>query len=234
MKKTLVCLSAMACLGASSAFAADDSALTANVTLASKYKYRGQDQSDSEKAFLPAIQGGFDYTAGGFYVGNWNSSVGFGGGTEVDLYGGYKGDLGNGLGYDVGVLQYYYPALTEANTTELYGAVTFGPLLGKLSYTASKKYFGIEESRGTMYFDVSLNQEIATGLTFNAHVGATRFTSDAKNAGNAEDYIDYKVGVTYDLGSGFSLAGAVVGANKKNFWGDINKTRAIVSITKAM
>ena len=43
-----------------------------------------------------------------------------------------------------------------------------------------------------------------------------------------------QVGVTYDLGSGFSAAGAWVGANKKNFYGDINKARAILTISKTM
>ena len=48
------------------------------------------------------------------------------------------------------------------------------------------------------------------------------------------NFYDYKLGVTYDLGSGFSVAGAVVGASKKNFYGDINKTRAIFTISKTM
>ncbi|MGH6974336.1 MAG: hypothetical protein ACRED6_06890, partial [Stellaceae bacterium] len=48
------------------------------------------------------------------------------------------------------------------------------------------------------------------------------------------NYTDWKIGLTYDLGSGFSVAGAVVGATKKSFYGDINKTRAIVTLSKAL
>src|SRR5574341_302757 len=102
MKKSLVVIA----LASLSAAAAHADGLTANVSLASKYKYRGQDQSDTTSSVRPAIQGGFDYALGGLYVGTWASSIGFATGTELDVYGGSKGDLGSGLGYDVGVLRY--------------------------------------------------------------------------------------------------------------------------------
>ena len=96
--------------------------LSANLGLTSKYKYRGQDQSDPAKSTLPAVQGGFDYAFGDFYVGNWNSSVsGATGGTEVDLYGGYKFNV-SGIAMDAGVLTYLYPGSgnSNLNTTEAY------------------------------------------------------------------------------------------------------------------
>ncbi|PZQ55681.1 MAG: hypothetical protein DI563_32290, partial [Variovorax paradoxus] len=55
--------------------------LTANITLTTNYKFRGQDQDQighngfyKTRGVKPAIQGGFDYAFGdsGFYVGNWN------------------------------------------------------------------------------------------------------------------------------------------------------------------
>lgn len=236
MKKSLVCLSVLtSLLGASAvAHAEEASPLTANLTLATKYKYRGQDQSDATKTLRPALQGGFDYTKNGFYIGNWNSSIGFASGLEVDVYGGYKGAITKELGYDVGVLQYIYSGAKLANTTEIYGALTYSFVTAKLSYTASKRYFGIEEGRGTLYGDLSANYEIVKGVTLNAHVGGTRLPGDAKALSGYSNYIDYKLGATYDLGSGFSLAGAFVGANKKDNWGDVNKGRFIASITKAM
>ena len=52
------------------------------------------------------------------------------------------------------------------------------------------------------------------------------------------NYYDYKVGVTYDLskslGSGVTISGAIVGANKKDFYGDINKPRFIATLTKTL
>lgn len=233
MKKSVLAFAALAVFAGA---AAAEDGLTANVTLASKYKYRGQDQSDDQKAFLPAIQGGFDYTLGGLYLGNWNSSIGFAGGTEVDLYGGYKGEVTPGLGYDVGVLTYRYPGTGNSplNTTEIYGALSYSIFSVKYSHTVSSKYFGIDEGKGTGYLDLSANYEVAAGLTLNAHVGLTRLPGDAKAATGLVNYTDYKLGATYDLGKGMSVSGAYVGANKKDVWGDINKGRLVVALTKAM
>ena len=206
--------------------------MSANVALTSNYKFRGQDQGNNK----PALQGGFDFSANGFYVGNWNSSIGFtDSGLEMDFYGGYKGEAA-GLGYDVGVLQYYYPQKDKAvnfDTTELYGAVSFSILTAKYSHTVSKKYFGGANGRNTGYLDLSANYEIAKGVFLNGHVGYTNLSDDINDAGSP-DFADYKVGATYDMGSGFSLAGAVVGANKKSAYGDINKSRFILTLSKSM
>lgn len=232
MKKQVLALAALAVFGAA---AHADDGLTANVSLATKYKYRGQDQSSPEKTFLPAIQGGFDYTLGNLYVGNWNSSIGFAGGTEIDVYGGMKGELSPGLGYDVGVLTYYYPGYqtAAANTTELYGALSYSILSFKYSHTISGKYFGIVDGQNTGYFDLSANYDLMPGLTLNAHVGFTNFSSGGKDNGG-KNYFDYKIGVTKDLGKGLSAGAAFVDANKDSYYGDMNKGRVVLSITKAM
>jgi uncharacterized protein (TIGR02001 family) len=243
MKSTTLARIALATAAAftSSAFA---DGLTANVAVATKYKYRGQDQSDPTKEAVPAIQGGFDYALGSFYLGNWNSSIGFANGTEMDFYGGYKGKV-SVLDYDVGVLTYYYPGTggSAVNTTELYGQLGWEFLTAKYSLTVSDKYFGLVDGKNTGYLDVSANYEIAKGLTLNGHVGQTIISSDARNnpsnaifvnGSRPVSYTDYKLGATYDLGSGVALAGAFVGANKKNVYGDANKGRVIVTLSKAM
>src|SRR6185369_13909405 len=169
MKKTsLTGLLALVALLAGNAAKAEEAAappVATNFSLTSNYKYRGQDQGGNK----PAVQGGFDYSNSGFYIGNWNSSIGFtDAGLEMDFYAGYKGTITPDLGFDVGVLQYYYPQsdkVTDYNTTELYGAMSFGPVTGKLSYTTSSKYFGIEDSRGTLYGDLSANFELIPKLT---------------------------------------------------------------------
>lgn len=230
MKKSLTVAAALAVLSLS----AQADGLSANVSVASKYKYRGQEQSDPDEYVVPAIQGGFDYTAGGFYVGNWNSSIGFAHGTEVDLYGGYKGEAGK-LGYDVGVLTYYYPGsdVSSLNTTEVYGGLSYGIFTGKLSLTVSDKYFGIADASGTAYLDLGANYEFMAGTTLNLHVGYTAFSDGAKDLG-APNYVDYKIGATKDLGNGFSAAAAWVGANKDDAWGSVNKDRVVLSLTKSM
>lgn len=230
--------------------------LSFNISLTSNYKFRGQDQYTSKtRAFKPAINGGFDYAFdNGFYVGNWNSSIDWtknglpsrdNSAIEVDIYGGYKFKAGE-LDMDVGALQYYYPGANGANTTELYVAGTYGPVTAKYSGTVSKGYFGLGkeylngEGRGTGYFNLAFAQEVAPKTTFKAAVGYTSFKSGAKNAG-VPNYVDYSVGAAYDLGEGFTLNGAVQGANKKNSYvyaidpgTSVNRATLVVTVTKAL
>ena len=210
--------------------AAAHAQLSANLSLTSKYKSRGQDQSDATKALLPAVQGGFDYVFGDLYVGNWNSSVsGATGGTEVDLYGGYKFNV-SGIAMDAGLLTYVYPGSGNANlnTTEVYLGGTLGMYGIKYSHTVSSRYFGEVGGRGTGYLGFSANPAIGSGLVLNTAFGYTLKKS------TQPDYADWKLGATYDLGSGFSAAAAVVGATKKNTYGNTNKTRVVFTITKSM
>ena len=219
--------------------------LTANVALTSNYKFRGQDQDSSKsKAVKPAIQGGFDYAFGetGWYVGNWNSSVDWlpGNSIESDLYGGYKFSAG-GIGWDLGALTYIYPGNKNGNTTELYAAGSYGPLTLKYSHTVSKDYFGFAgensgsglKGRNSGYLNLAFAQEVAPSLTLKAAVGYTRFASDIKDLG-VPNYVDYAVGVSYDFGSGLALYGGVQGANKKGYFGDVNKARGIVMLSKTL
>jgi uncharacterized protein (TIGR02001 family) len=212
--------------------------LSANLSLTSNYKFRGQDQdvitsagvSPKDKAVKPALQGGFDYAhSSGFYVGNWNSSVNWltGNSLEVDVYGGYKGEIMKDLGYDVGVLAYLYPGNTNGNTTEIYGGLSYGPFTAKYSHTVSSDYFFYGSKAG--YLNVGYAQEITKGLTVKASLGATRF----KNAALV-DFMDYSIGAAYDLGSGFSVTGALVGATKKASYNTANDNRLVITLTKSM
>ena len=235
---------AIACLVAAPLWAQAE--LTANVALTSNYKFRGQDQDQKRSsAFKPALQGGFDYTFGetGWYVGNWNSTVNWldNNSLESDLYGGYKFKTG-ALDWDVGVLTYIYPGNSNGNTTELYGSGTYGPFTAKYSHTVSKDYFGaakasgIEGARGrnTGYLQLSYSQEVVQNVSLKASVGYTHFASDIKNYSGMPNYVDYSVGGAYDFGGGLSLSAAVVGANKKAYYGDINKARLIVTLAKTL
>ena len=74
---------------------------------------------------------------------------------------------------------------------------------------------------------------MAPSITVKATVGFTRFSSDIKDQG-VPNYMDYSVGGAYDFGDGLSLGAAVVGANKKAYFGDVNKSRVIVTLTKTL
>lgn len=217
--------------------------LTGNVSLTTNYKFRGQDQDASKaKAVKPALQGGFDYTFGesGFYVGNWNSSVDWlsGNSLESDIYGGYKFKAGE-FDLDVGALSYIYPGNSTGNTTELYGAATYGPFTAKYSHTVSSDYFGFASTkpgakgRNTGYLNFAFAQEVAPQVTLKASVGFTRFAGDIKDMG-VPNYMDYSLGGAYDFGSGLSLSAAVVGASKKAYFGPVNKSRLILTLTKTL
>ena len=248
MKSTLAKTLAVVAVAALPALASAQ--LTANVSLTTNYKFRGQDQdvigkngSIKDKAVKPALQGGFDYAhESGFYIGNWNSSVNWlaGNSLESDIYGGYKFKAGE-VDLDVGLLTYIYPGNSLGNTTEAYAGATFGPLSAKYSHTLSEDYFGWAgtslgsglKGRNTGYLNLAFAQEVAPKLTLKASVGFTQFASDIKDNG-VPNYMDYSVGGAYDLGEGFTLGANVVGANKRGFFGPVNKNRLIVSLTKTL
>jgi uncharacterized protein (TIGR02001 family) len=198
--------------------AASPNTFTANLTLASEYRYRGIMQTNSN----PAIQGGFDYShSSGFYVGNWNSNISWlddssndvSAPIEMDFYGGFRNTYQD-IAYDVGVLQYYYPGnypggYTSPNTTELYGSVGYGPVTAKLSY-APTNLFGFADSKNSWYADLTANVPLNVwGLTLNTHIGYQKVqVTDAS-------YADWKIGLTKDLGQGFAIAVAYIDTDAK-------------------
>ena len=48
------------------------------------------------------------------------------------------------------------------------------------------------------------------------------------------NFSDYKLGADFDVGSGFTVGAAYVGATKKADWGDINKSRVVLTLSKAL
>lgn len=192
--------------------------LTANVTLASQYRYRGLMQTDNK----PAIQGGFDFAhESGFYVGNWNSNISWlsdsnpdvSAPVEMDFYGGYRGNAAQDVPFDFGVLKYYYPGdypsgYTNPDTTEFYGSVGYKTTSFKYSYAISN-LFGFAGSKGSQYFDLSGNYDLgAWGLTLNTHVGYQY----VRNVDHGS-YYDWKVGLTKDMGQGLGLSLAYIDTN---------------------
>jgi uncharacterized protein (TIGR02001 family) len=180
--------------------------LSFNAALTSDYRYRGISQTRLE----PALQGGADlvHNASGLYAGAWASTIkwttdaGGDGDIEIDLYAGKRGDLGKGVGYDVGVLTYVYPSnglarvpgFASANTTELYGQLSYGPALVKYSHAATN-LFGFVDSKNSGYLDLAANLEAGSGLVVNLHAGHQRVANNA-----AASYTDWKIGLTRDFG----------------------------------
>jgi len=226
-------------------FAADAPAaspITANVTLASEYVYRGISQTRGKLA----VQGGFDYAhSSGLYIGTWGSNISWiTDGTpaatsnlELDVYGGYKGSVGSDIGYDVGVLHYDYPGsypagFVNANTDEVYVAGSYKMFTLKYSNSVTN-LFGYSDSKGSDYLDASANFEVMSGLTLGLHAGHQRIKNSSPYS-----YTDYKVSLSKDLGGGLSVSGAYMDTNANNDLYTVKGTkiadgRFVLSLSKA-
>ena len=223
-----IALAAAATLSSGAVMAADPApaeipaiTITPNIGIVSDYLFRGISQNNKQAA----LQGGIDVAfKEGFYLGTWASQVSKwtagpkGDGYELDLYGGYKTEV-SGVGVDVGVITYNYPGSTSgsdgggnyfANTQEAYVGLTYGPATFKTSYVLGKNYFASTNSeprksaKGTIYYDLTLAQEVAPKLTVSAHAGYTDYKEGSFGYSGKMSYSDYNVGLTYDY-EGFLL-----------------------------
>ncbi len=201
-----------------------ESTLAYNIGAVSEYRYRGISQS----AVKPALQGGVDYTdKSGAYVGTWLSTISWikdsdpkgkaTGPAEWDIYGGYRGALNDAVSYDVGVLEYYYagntlnvvPGAVNANTFEVYLALTAGAFTAKIS-DSTTNLFGYMNSKGSRYLDLSYTFDFGDGLTLVPHIG------DQYVANNPDSYDDYSLALNKDMGDGLVLSATVLGTNFKS------------------
>ncbi|MGH8853733.1 MAG: TorF family putative porin [Telluria sp.] len=220
--KTIILAAALTTTFAAGVARADESGaateLSFNAAVTSDYRYRGISQTRLQ----PALQGGADFVhkASGVYVGAWASTIkwtkdaGGDGSVELDIYAGKRGELAPSLGYDAGVLSYVYPSnglkhvpgFVSANTTELYGQLSYGPALVKYSHAVTD-LFGFVDSKNSGYLDLAANLETGAGLVVNLHAGRQRIAHNG-----AASYTDWKIGVTRDFGI-VTAALAYIGTN---------------------
>ncbi|MQR01543.1 TorF family putative porin [Glaciimonas soli] len=218
--------------------AVPDNAVTFNIGAVSDYRFRGISQT----RLMPALQGGADYVNNptGFYAGTWLSTLKWikdSGGhdnIEWDIYGGKKGNITTDLTYDIGVLNYVYPSNdlpTNANTTEIYGQLGYGPAYIKYSSSVTN-LFGFANSKNSGYLDIGANIDVTNGYTLNLHAGHQTVKNNS-----ASSYNDWKVGVTKDFGF-LSASLAVIGTDTKNYVGpspdmkNLGKTALNLNLTK--
>lgn len=224
MRKSLLSIAVLTALSVPTLSFADDAApaaapasphtFTYNVGLYSQYIFRGLTQTNEEIA----VQGGVDYAhSSGFYLGAWASNVSWledaaaytSSSLELDLYGGFASTIADtGIGYNIGLLQYIYPGdalpgIKKAETTEVYGSLSYKWLAAKVSVVASDGAFGFRNADGSWYAEVNANYPILdTGITANLHLGRQEFTGQGTNV---YDYTDWKIGATKSWSNGVNL-----------------------------
>jgi len=212
---------------------AADSSVAFNASVVTDYRYRGISQT----RLKPAVQGGVDFTAGAFYLGGWASTIKWikdGGGdanVEIDLYGGYKGEISKGLGYDIGLLTYQYPSNglnPSANTLEIYGALTAGPVTAKYSHSTTN-LFGFANSKGSGYLDISATFDVG-GFAVTPHIGR----QTVKNNG-AYSYTDYSLAVSKEV-AGITWSATLVDTSTSAYTGvgkDLGKSGIVLGAKMA-
>ena len=203
-----------------SAAPAPDFTLAYNIGGTTDYRFRGISQS----SFKPAVQGGIDFShKSGAYAGVWASNVNWikdyigatDGSLEVDFFGGYKGELAKDLGFDLGVIAYVYPsnnAPTNANTNEIYAALTYGPVTAKYSRSLGN-FVANANSAGSQYLEVAASFDVGNGFSITPHLGRQTIPNQTASAG---DYTDYALTVNKDLGNGLSASLTLLGTDAKD------------------
>ncbi|MGG7606892.1 TorF family putative porin [Massilia sp. BKSP1R2A-1] len=192
---------------------------TFNAAVTSDYRYRGISQTRLQ----PALQGGLDYVhPTGWYAGAWASTIkwiedaGGDGKVELDLYAGKRGEIAPGLSYDAGILRYLYAGnelgkvngFANADTTEIYGQLGYGPAYIKYSH-ATTNLFGFVDSENSGYLDIGASIDAGQGFTVQLHAGRQRVANNS-----ASSYTDWKVGASRPFGP-VTATLAVIGSNAR-------------------
>ncbi|HJV38230.1 MAG TPA: TorF family putative porin [Geothrix sp.] len=155
-------------------------------------------------------------------------------GVELDLFGGYKWGFAKDWTLDVGLYRYLYPGTYEnlgayrnPATTEAYLGLSYAWASLKYSQVISANTFGVNNSGGTSYVDLSLAIPLgSSGWTVLAHGGHTTY-SDKANPGyffngsyvtgdnSLFSYSDYKLGIAKEI-RGYVLTLAATDTDAKS------------------
>ena len=230
MKKTMI---ATALMAATSTVAVAE--ISGNVALSSDYAWRGISQTDNQMA----ISGGLDYShESGLYVGTWASNVSsefFGGAVdpqiELDVYGGFGGELGSGISYDLGLIEYVYPG-------ELYvgGGYKFTDTVsGSAKYSYSPDFFDTSDSAWRLEASVDISLPMDFGLS----LGVAKNDGDAFSPSTLgiKSYVDYSVGLSKSLaGLDLGLTYTDTDLSNSECFGGLNvcDSRVIFSVSKSL
>ena len=199
--------------------------ISANVTLATDYTFRGISQTGERGA----IQGGFDWSGEtGLYAGIWASNINFGGdaSTEMDYYGGFAGETAGGLGYDVGFIYYDYENESEFDYLEFALGFSYADFSVGVNYSDE---FG-DGGPTYIYYSAGYSMSLTEQFSVDFNIGYTDTDEDDFWEDGADTYMDYGVPLgysAYDL----DFALALIGTDLDDV--DAADDRVVFSISKS-
>lgn len=173
--------------------------ISGSVTGVSQYRFRGISLSDEKIALQGTINVNHE---SGFYAGVWGSSLdGWGelGGSnlELDIYGGWKGEVAKGVTLDAGLLYYAYPGSKGGDFEffEPYAKVSgsIGPVTATVGAAYAWDQDALADHSNFYVFNDNSLPIKGTPITLTTHIGHSSGDS-ALAAG--DDYLDWGVGAT--------------------------------------
>lgn len=195
--------------------------LSASLTGATDYVWRGVSQSNQDPAVFAAVNA----NAGGFYAGAGTENVHFAGITqEYDLWAGHAFNLGGGTKLDLGVVRYgYVDAPARIDTLEVKAGLSgkVGKLGLGLSAYHTRNYFGTGEH--ATYVEAGASAPLTGKLSASGAFGHQQID-------NRPGYSTWNLGLSYAV-----LKGAKVDLRyhdtDSNAFGKLGGARLVGSFT---
>ncbi len=171
--------------------------VSASLTGATNYEWRGVSQSANDPAVFVAINVGYK----GFYAGAGTENVDFAGvKQEYDFWGGYALPLGKNVKLDVGFVRYgYVDSAADIDTLEVKGALSGN--VGKLGLTGAVyhtgNYFG--SGNKATYYEAQASLPVAEKVTLSGAYGHQKVNS-------AFNYNNWRIGASYALAKNVTVS----------------------------
>tara|TARA_R110000787_G_scaffold184374_1_gene296296 strand:+ start:565 stop:1314 length:750 start_codon:yes stop_codon:yes gene_type:complete len=233
MRNIILGMSAFALAAVATPVLAQDEAtggfsVSGNAAIVTDYRFRGISLSTGDVAIQGGIDVGHD---SGFYIGTWGSSLADAGGAvptygaaEIDIYGGWSGEVSPGLTVDVGVLYYMYPNGTpgaDLDYWEPYASIstTLGPVEGTfgVAYAPDQDSLGSDDN---LYLYTDLGVGIPnTPISLSGHLGYTDGVLSPKSLAGQGDKasFDWSLGATWAVTDKLSLGVTYTGVEANSF-----------------
>jgi uncharacterized protein (TIGR02001 family) len=196
--------------------------LSGNVQVVSDYRFRGISRSGGDFA----VQGRLDVDhASGVYAGVWASSMNdapFQGDAEVNLYGGWSGEIGSGIRADAGLRYYLFPDADGGDTDffEPYASLTatLGPASARLgvAYAWDQSALGGDDN---LYVYTDLDAGIPnTPVSVAAHLGYSdgALSPERRTGAGSGGGFDWSLGASYALTRNLAVGASYVGAEGRS------------------